>query len=66
MPRKIWSCDFCSEIFPSEWSKISHSTNQHSDLNEIVSIIQLDQRNNGALTDLTQYYDPTLMAIILP
>ena len=62
MPRRsrwtIWSCEFCSETFPSEWAKVSHSSEQHSDLNDIINLIQVDQRNTGALTDLLQYYDP--------
>ena len=65
-PRRIWACCFCSETFSSEWLQISHSTNQHSDLNEIISLIQIDLSNNGSLTDLTQYYDPTVMDIIMP
>ena len=63
---KRWSYEFCSETFPSEWAKISHSSNQHSDLNGIIDLIQNDIRNDGALTDLTQYYDPSTMEIILP
>ena len=67
MPKwTIWSCDFCSETFASEWSQISHSSNQHSDLNEIILLMQVDSSSNGALTDLTQYYDSTLMDIIMP
>ena len=63
---KRWSCEFCSEMFSSEWAKISHSSNQHSDLNDIINLIQNDITNNGTLTDLIQYYDPSSMEIILP
>ena len=63
--RRIWSCDFCSEVFSSEWAKISHSSRQHADLNEIISLIQVDTSRNGALTDLLQYYDPSTMDIIM-
>ena len=40
--------------------------NQHSDLNKIILLMQVDSSSNGALTDLTQYYDSTLMDIIMP
>ena len=67
MPRRrIWSCDFCTALFSSEWTQISHTSRQHSDLNEIISLIQADARRNGALTDLLQYYDPSTMDIIMP
>ena len=66
MPRRIWPCGFCSETFASEWEQINHSSRNHSDLNQIISLIQVDRSNVGVLTDLTQYYDPTLMDIILP
>ena len=64
--RRVWPCDFCPEIFSSEWEQISHSSSQHSDLNEIIALLQMDLSNNGALTDLLQYYDPSTMDIILP
>ena len=71
MPRrgsrlKCWPCDFCSESFPSEWAKISHSSNDHQDLNDIFSLILEDQKNDGALTDLTQFYDPSSLDIKQP
>ena len=68
MPRRKsrWPCEFCSEIFPTEWAKIGHSSNQHMDLNDIISLIQIDQTNDGALTDLTQYFDLSCMDIIMP
>ena len=58
MPKrwKLWSCEFCSETFSSEWAKINHSSKQHSDLNDIINLIQRDVSNNSTLTDLTQYY----------
>ena len=64
--RRIRSCDFCTEVFSSEWAQISHTSRQHSDLNEIISLIQADTSRNGALTDLLQYYDPSSMDIIMP
>ena len=68
MPNRwqTWSCEFCSEIFSSEWAKISHSSIEHSDLNNIVSLIQADESNNGPLTDSLQYFDPSAMDIIMP
>lgn len=71
MPRRTskwttWPCEFCSESFPTEWAKIGHSSMQHMDLNDIISLIQIDQANDGALTDLTQYFDPSCMDIIIP
>ena len=39
---------------------------QHMDLNDIISLIQIDEANDGALTDLTQYFDPSCMDIIMP
>ena len=71
MPRrgsrvKNWPCEFCSEIFSSEWAKIHHSSNEHKDLNEIFSLMLEDQKEDGALTDLTQYFDPSSLDIIKP
>ena len=59
-------CEFCSAVFSTEWSKIAHSTSQHSDLNAIVTSIQADMDNEHFLEDVTQFYDPTSMDIILP
>ena len=38
----------------------------NQDLNDIFNLIQVDIKNDGVLTDLTKYYDPILMDIILP
>ena len=59
-------CEFCSAVFTTEWSKIAHSTSQHSDLNVIFTSIQADMENGGILVDLTECYDSTSMDIILP
>ena len=59
-------CEFCSSVFDTEWSKIAHSTTQHSDLNAIVTSMQSEMENGGTLVDLTQFYDPITMDIILP
>ena len=70
MPKRkqpeIFFCEFCSAVFSTEWSKIAHSTSQHGDLNAIVTSIQADIDNDGALIDVTQFYDPTSMDVILP
>ena len=70
MPKRkrseTFSCEFCSAVFSTEWSKIAHSTSQHSDLNAIVTSMQADMENGGILVDLTQLFDPTIMDIILP
>ena len=59
-------CEFCSAVFSTEWSKIALSASQHSDLNAIVTSIQADMDNGDFLEDVTQFYDPTSMDIILP
>ena len=59
-------CEFCSAVFSTEWSKIAHSTSQHSDLNAIFTSIQADIDNGGVLIDVTQCYDLESMDIILP
>ena len=70
MPKRkrseTFSCEFCSAVFSTEWSKIAHSTSQHSDLNAILTSMQTDIENGGILVDVTQLYDPTIMDIILP
>ena len=70
MPKRKQSdeflCEFCSSVFSTEWSKIAHSTSQHSDLNGIVTSIQVDMNSGDILVDLTQFYDPNTMDIILP
>ena len=70
MPKRKQSdeflCEFCSSVFTTEWSKIAHSTSQHSDLNAIVTSIQVDIDNGGMLVDVTQFYDLKSMDIILP
>ena len=58
-----------TEGYRSEWwtlAVVSHSSSEHSDLNEIINLIQVDMSRDGALTDLLQYYDPISMDIILP
>ena len=58
-----------TEGYGSDWwtlAVVSHSSTEHSDLNEIINLIQVDMGKDGALTDLLQYYDPISMDIILP
>ena len=56
----------CSSVFDTEWAKIAHSTTQHSDLNAAFTSIQSDMQNGGSLVDLTQFFDPISMDIVLP
>ena len=59
MPKRknqgSFNCEFCSSVFENEWAKISHSTIEHSDLNAIVTTIQIDKENGGRLHNLTQW-----------
>ena len=50
MPRRknngsLNNCEFCSSVFETEWAKIGHLTNEHSDLNAIVTTMQTRDLN---------------------
>ena len=50
MPRRknngsLNNCEFCSSVFDTEWAKIGHLTNEHSDLNAIVTTMQTRDSN---------------------
>ena len=52
--KSQWNCDFCSQVFQSEWPMIAHSTFEHGDANKIIDIIC---PNNDTIPSFDLTYD---------